>query len=227
MLRAALFDVDGTLVDGHVWSGILAHPAVNKWQVRRLYALTLPRLLLKRVYLLSETGFRDRWVRGLAGLLRGWSTDQIDELAQWIAGEYLLSMYRDDVIALLDEHKAQGHQVILVSTMFEPVLAAIAERLGADAWLGTGLACKDGRVTGRLDGRSVVGPRKLDAVRGYLADRAPETTLEMCAAYADSRSDSMLLGAVGLPVAVYPEDGLRAIAVAEGWRIHPPAEDAE
>ncbi len=219
--NAALFDVDGTLVNGHVWTGILAHPDINRWQVRRLYARTMPRLLWRRLYLLSETGFRDRWVRGLAGLLRGWTVQQVEALAAWVAADFLLSTYRPDAVALLRRHKEQGHRVILVSTMFTHVLAQIADYLGADAWLGTSLDIKDGRVSGRVNGVSCVGPRKLDFVRDYLAAHAPGVTLANCAAYADSFSDALLLGAVGRPVAVYPDDQLRQIAREQGWTIHP------
>lgn len=221
MPSAAFFDVDGTLVDGHVWSGILAHPDVNRWQVRRLYARTMPRLLWRRLYLLSETGFRDRWVRGLAGLLCDWTASQVEALSTWIASEFLLPTYRADVVALLNRHKDEGHQVVLVSTMFTHVLAAIAGQLGADAWLGTSLDIQAGRVTGRINGTSCVGPRKLDYVRDYLAAGALDITLADSAAYADSFSDALLLGAVGHPVAVYPDDQLRRVAQEQGWTIHP------
>ncbi len=221
MIRAALFDVDGTLVNGHVWSGILDYPAVSRWQVRRLYMRAIPQLVLRRLYIRSETAFRDHWVRGLAGLLRGWSVEQLTELSEWIAADYLLPQYREDVIALLKQHKEAGHVVILVSTMFSDVLQQIARHLGADDWLGTALEIREGVLTGHIQGVSCVGPRKLDFVRTHLADRYPDISLGDCVAYADSYSDSTLLAAVGRPVAVYPDDELRTAALEQGWAIHP------
>jgi phosphoserine phosphatase len=40
-------------------------------------------------------------------------------------------------------------------------------------------------------------------------------------AYADSTSDLHLLEMVGHPVATYPDDGLRPIALERGWQIFP------
>lgn len=224
MLRVALFDVDGTLVDGHVWGGILRYPAVSRWKVWRLYGRTLPALLRRKAKSLDETAFRDQWVRGLATLLRGWSVQQFAALSRWIATDFLRPTYRQDVVALLEQHREAGHQVILVSTMFSTVLEQIGRYLGAHDWLGSVLEIRDGRLTGRLVGESCVGPRKLAYVRQRLARYQPPVTLDACVAYADSLSDAALLAAVGHPTAVYPEPELRALALAQGWAVHPASE---
>ncbi len=181
----------------------------------------MPRLLGRRLDLLSETSFRDGWVRSLAGLLRGWTASQVASLAEWIATDFLLPLYRPDVVALLRQHKEEGHTVILVSTMYTVVLEQIARHLGADAWLGSVLDLRNDRVTGELNGDSCVGPRKLEFVRDFLARHEPDFSLATCAAYADSFSDAPLLAATGHPVAVYPDERLQAMALAEGWAIHP------
>ena len=220
--RIALFDVDGTLVDGHVWRAILSHPEVSRWRVRWLYARTIPAQLARKAGWLDETSFRDGWVRGLAGLLRGQSRDWVRRLAEWTADEFLASMYRQDVIGVLKEHKRQGDSVVLVSTMFTDVLEAISRRLDADAWLGTALSfTSDGTANGRLDSKSCVGPHKLDFVRDYLSAHRKGSGLEACVAYADSGSDLPLLAAVGEAVAVYPDSALRQEALARGWRLLP------
>lgn len=221
VIRAALFDVDGTLVDGRVWRGILEYPRVSRQRVRWQYARALPRLLRLRLQPAYEARFRDRWVRGLAGLLRGWPEPAVSTMADWIADSFLEAMYRQDVIALAAAHRAQGHPVILVSTMFPPVLAAIARRVGADAVVGTAFEVRDGVLTGAVDGESCVGPRKLDFARRYLAQQYPDIAVEECAAYADSYSDSALLMAAGRACAVYPDEQLRRVAGERGWQIHP------
>jgi len=217
--RIALFDVDGTLVDGHVWRAFLSHPEVSRWHVRWLYARTVPTHLARKAGWLDETTFRDGWVHSLAGLLRGRSREWVQHLATWTADEFLAGMYRPDVIDILQAHKGQGDRVVLVSTMFTDVLEAIGRRLGADAWLGTALAfAKDGTANGRLGSKSCVGPRKLDFVRDYLSSGQVGSGLEACVAYADSGSDLPLLAAVGEAVAVYPDAALRQVALERGWR---------
>lgn len=221
VIKAALFDVDGTLVDGRVWRGILEHPAVSHQRVRWLYARTLPRLLRLKLQPAYETRFRDRWVRGLAGLLRGWPEPDVNTLADWIAESFLASMYRQDVIALAAAHRSQGQPVILVSTMFPPVLKAIAHRVGAEDVIGTAFEVRDGMLTGALAGESCVGLRKLEFARRYLAVQYPDIAVGECVAYADSYSDVALLAAAAQACAVYPDEQLRRVAEERGWRIHP------
>ena len=225
MARTALFDVDGTLVEGHVWRAILAHPDVSRLRVRWLFARTVPAQLFRKAGWLDETTFRDGWVHGMAALLRGQSREWMRRFATWTADEYLADMYRPDVIDVLEAHKRQGDRVVLVSTMFTDVLEAISQRLGADAWLGTALSFgSDGAANGRLDSKSCVGPRKLDFVRDYLSAHQTGQGLEACVAYADSGSDLPLLAAVGEAVAVYPDAALRQEALQRGWRLLPTVE---
>ncbi len=221
LIQVALFDVDGTLVADRVWKGIINHPSVSQWRVRQLYARTMPRLAWLQVNPGYQTGFRDRWVRGLAQLLKGWTVEQVDEMAYWAAEIYLRPVYRDDVIRRLQDHKMRGNDVILVSTMFPAVLGKIASRIGADAWLGTEYAIDDGILTGEIVGESCVGPRKLDFVREYLSRSGTGSTLANCVAYADSFSDVPLLTAAEQACAVYPDDKLLAVARERGWEIYP------
>ncbi|MBN2470949.1 MAG: HAD-IB family hydrolase [Anaerolineae bacterium] len=221
MIQAALFDVDGTLVDGRVWRGILEYPKVSRQRVRWHYTQTLPHWLRLKVQANYETQFRDRWVRGLAGLLKGWPEQDVEDMAAWIADDFLAGMYRQDVVGLAAAHREQGQPVVLVSTMFPPVLRAIARRVGADAVVGTAFEVREGVLTGRLAGESCVGPRKLDFAQRYLADAYPDFAVHHCAAYADSYSDAALLGAAAEACAVYPDAALHQVAQERGWRIYP------
>jgi HAD superfamily hydrolase (TIGR01490 family) len=220
-VRAAFFDVDGTLVDGHVWSGVLAYPQTPRSRARVFWAGQMPHYLLRKAGLVSQARFRDGWVRGLAGLVRGWSAAQLEALAAWIATDYLAPTYRPDVIDILNTHVEAGVPVALVSTMFAPVVEAIAAHLGAEAGLGTALEFEGGVYTGRVAGTPCAGARKLDFMRAYLAEHAPGVELAQVAAFSDSFSDAPMLEAVGYPAAVYPDDRLRAAAEAGGWAMHP------
>lgn len=218
-IRAALFDVDGTLVDQRVWKGLFASAYVNDWGVRWHYARALPRLLYLKMNRRYETRFRDRWVRGLARLLTGLAVEDTEDMAEWIAGTFLADVYRDDVIARLQAHRAQGHVTVLVSTMFPVVLRAIARQVGADEVIGSRPEILSGRLTGRLTGESCVGPRKRTFAAAFLAEHYLDVKLDDCAAYADSYSDVPLLEAAGKPCAVYPDEGLRQVAEMRGWEI--------
>lgn len=204
------------MIDGYLWEGILRYPEINRLKVLWLLATTLPRYGLFRLHILGGARFRAGWVRGLAGLLRGWRQEEIDRLFTWLANEYLLPFYREDVIAYVHQHKAAGQQVILLSTFFEEAAAKVADHLGADHAIGTRLAYKDNKATGRLSGKACVGSRKIDFVRQYLGP----TSLSRCIGYADSYTDAPLLAAMGQAVAVYPDAMLNSVATEQGWPIH-------
>jgi HAD superfamily hydrolase (TIGR01490 family) len=219
--RAAFFDVDGTLIEGHAWAGVVEHPQIPRRRRMWLYVAHLPALLMLRLRLMTQVGFRDSWVRGLARMLQGWTALEVDALFAWIADDYLATRYRPDVIAILQEHKDQGDHVILISTMFRGAIQRVAERLSADAGLGTQLEVRDGVCTGRILGETCVGAHKVDLVRAYLASHVPDIDLAQAAAYADSYSDAPLLAAVGHPTATYPDTEMRKVAQEMGWAIHP------
>lgn len=221
MIHAALFDVDGTLVNGRVWRGIFEYPGVSPSRVRLVYARALPRLVRLKLQPGYETRFRDQWVRSLAWLLKGWRVQHVDDMADWMAEYSLDDLYRQDVVGLVQYHKSEGHPVILVSTMFPPVLEAIARRVDADAVVGTELEVHGDVLTGDIVGASCVGERKLAFAERYLASHLPGITMAECAGYADSFSDVPLLNATAQSCAVYPDPLLRQAAIERGWRIHP------
>lgn len=219
-VQAAFFDIDGTLTTGgDVWGLLIHSPHVKRWRLAWLYATGLPHYGLSRVGLVSQEGFRDRWVRLVVWLMSGWSEEQVQTLAQSIVQESLMPALRPDVIELLREHKAAGHHVVLASTMFDRIVHIMAQQVGADAALGTRVAFENGHCTGHVTDMTCSGGRKVMFAREYLAHNLPNVTVEMCAAYADSRSDIPFLTDMGYPVATYPDDEMRAAALAHGWQI--------
>lgn len=218
--EVAFFDVDGTLVQGNTWTGILRYPRINRLKITWLYMVTAVRYVLYRLYLLGQAQFRAGWIRGLAGLLKGWPEAEVNTLFAWLTEDYLRDHYRQDVIALLEKHKAQGSHIVLISSIFEGAAQRIAQRLGADGVIATRLETKNGAATGSIVGKVCIGRRRLDLIRAYLKKNGYPTTLSRCIAYADSYSDAPMLAAMGGAVAVYPDEELRAAALEQGWPIH-------
>ena len=62
------------------------------------------------------------------------------------------------------------------------------------------------------------GEGKADAIRTLAEERGYD--LDLCFAYSDSVTDLPMLQLVGNPIAVNPDDELRAVAEGQGWRIH-------
>lgn len=212
--------MDGTLVEGNTWAGLLSYPELSRFRVFQLYAKTIPSLIGRRFYLLGDVRFRHRWVKGMAGLLKGWPRTRTQELFTWLVKEKMVGQYRQDVILRLEQHKAEGDYIVLVSTMYDEVIQLFADVLGANAGIGTVLAYDQNHIcTGSISGKSCAGPRKLDFIRTYLAQQSFQVDMADCYAYADSFSDAPMLAAVGHPVAIHPDDELRAAAIEQGWEI--------
>jgi len=220
-VRAALFDIDGTLTTGgEVWGPLLKSPDVPSWRKGWLYVTAMPHYGLSKAGVVSQAGFRDRWVRLMAWLMTGWRYDRVQVLCSTIVRDHLIPALRPDVVKILKQHSAAGHPVILVSTMFREIVNDLAERVGADAGLGSEVEIRDKVCTGRIAGQTCAGVRKLEVARHYLDQRFPAFSLDVCAAYADSASDIPFLSGMGYPVAVYPDAAMRAAASERGWPIY-------
>lgn len=218
--RLVFFDVDGTLIPGHTWDGILEYPGISRRKVIWLRLSTLPIRVLRRLYLLGQARFYQIFMQRLAGLMKKWTQGELDEMFGWLAGTYLQESYRPDVVKILNEYKAQGSQIVLVSVLFEEGIRKICEHLNADGAIGTRLEIVNGKVTGKILGDACIGPRKLNFLRQYLA--AQGISLQDCAAYADSYyDDAPMLAIVGMPVAVYPDENLHLTAIEQQWAIYP------
>jgi HAD superfamily hydrolase (TIGR01490 family) len=222
--RAAFFDVDGTLTTSHVWHGMMSYFKTHrkrKWTNRFFWWFHSPYFLLRRLGLISEGVFRKPWAAHLAWYVRGYTSEQAKDLWDWIVEEYLSKVWRTDTRHLLDEHRAEGDLVVLVSGGPLPLLRRIAQELGVDHVVGTEFEIKNGRFTGRSKEPICIDENKAKLTRSYLEDNDLEIDMEASFAFADSASDLPLLKLVGHPVATYPNEGLEKVARERGWRLFP------
>ena len=120
--------------------------------------------------------------------------------------------------AILDEHRAAGHDLVLVSASPTEIVQRFAVAAGMDYGVGT-TAGRDeaGCFDGTLAGPFCYKEGKAEVIRGLAATHGYD--LAQCFAYSDSVSDEPMLAIVGNPVAVNPDHELRLMALAGGWRI--------
>ncbi len=223
-MRAAFFDIDGTLTSERTWKGMLRY--FQQRGLRRATRLAFlgthyPLYFLRRMKLISESAFRSPWAAHLAWYVRGYTPQQAQEIWDWSITQFLGHYWRADSRALLDQHRQDGDLVVLVSAAPQPLVERIASEVGAQHAIGTRFATRDGRYTGGTLPPVAIDANKALAVQNYLASQSLEIELSDSFAYADSISDLPLLEMVGHPVAVYADEALRALAVQRGWRIFP------
>ena len=152
----------------------------------------------------------------LSELCRGWSADQVGEIVRRHLAQTIVPYVYARAQELLAEHNAAGHDVIIVSSSGQEMVAPIGALLGVTQIIATRMQVAAGRYTGVTEfyaygEAKAQGIRDLAASRGYrLAD---------CHAYSDSVTDVPMLEAVGHPHVVNPDRALRKIARSREWPV--------
>lgn len=207
-------DVEGTLTSGETWRGLLAYLRAHgkAGAARGFLARMLPRYALSRLGLLDRARVRRQWIEYLPRTLRGLREDELRGVAAWVVDHELWPKRRPDVLAELERHARAGHAVVLCSGVYQPVLEALAARLGAQA-IGTPLEVRDGRLTGELAGAVCTGHAKAQRLCEHLQGKT------LFAAYGDTLADVPMLKLARNAVAVYPEASLAREAEVRGWRL--------
>lgn len=221
---AAFFDIDGTLTSERLWKGMLEYFKRNgsrRWTHRAYIGLNFPTYILRKMGLISEVAFRRPWAANMAWYLRGCTPEDCEPMWNWVVEEYMQGAWREDSIAILKQYLKKGVPVVLVSSGPQPLTQHVARELGTEHAVGTKLEMRDGRYTGRSLKPVCIGEFKASLAKAYLAEVGFDVDLAASYAYADSTSDLGLLEMVGHPVATYPDEGLRKVAIERGWEIFP------
>ena len=205
-------DMMGTLTTGSPVLGLVDWVRHNqsKLQAQLYMASIMPS------YFVAKRGWIDwqNWAQGLMidslKLVREATPETMKAVGEWAVEHDLWKKRRDDVIARLQSHAAQGAQVHIASSVVEPLIEPFARRVGAQT-IGTPVQYLHGRV--RVAGELVAQERKIEQVLSRLGvDRIDF-------AYVDTAQDIPLLEHADHPVAVYPDEALKSAALARGWEI--------
>lgn len=210
-------DLEGTLSAGEVWRGISAylktHGRANAH--RRFMAAHFPGAMLAKAGLIDKQAFKNKWLVDQAKLLRGYSTQELDTLSDWVIENQVWPQRRQNVMDELQAHHANGCTILIATGAYMPITSALVRKMKLERvqCLGTALEMQDGRATGNLAGEIGVDTVKAQRVRAQVADNT------LLAAYGDTAADAFMLELAQQPVAVSPDEALRKIANAKGWRI--------
>ena len=119
---------------------------------------------------------------------------------------------------LLAKHADALTVIITASNRF--ITAPIAHELGVANLIACELECIDGRYTGRSSGVPSFREGKIERLEQWLAEQG-KTLGDFAQSffYSDSLNDLPLLKRVTHPVAVDPDDTLKAHAENHGWPI--------
>ena len=118
---------------------------------------------------------------------------------------------------LLDQHRADGDTLLIITATNGFVTYPIAELLDVQHIIAPHPEVVDGRYTGRCIGTPSFQSGKVTRLNQWLEEF--QHTLEGSYFYSDSHNDLPLLSVVDYPVAVSPDDRLRFTAESKGWPI--------
>ena len=159
----------------------------------------------------------DRVRDQLADLTTGLKVNDIRRLVQEAVDEVISPLVYAEALSLIEDHRREGREIVIVSISPEEVVRPLARYLGIDHIIATRSALdQEGRYTGRV-AFYASGPAKAEAIRSLVRER--DLDLQRCFAYSDSYTDLPMLEEVGHPVAVNPDRELRRVAAERGWPV--------
>ncbi|MCA1712867.1 MAG: HAD-IB family hydrolase [Actinobacteria bacterium] len=208
---AAFFDLDKTVI---AKSSTLAfgRPFYKGGLVNR--RAVLKSSFAQFVYLLqgADEDSMDKMRDYLKALCAGWPVQQVHDIVAETLHDLIDPMVYDEAVALFEEHRAAGRDVVIVSSSGEEVVGPIGEMLGVDRVVATRMVVEDGKYTGDI-AFYAYGPGKATAMAELDYDLASSY------AYSDSFTDLPMLEIVGHPTAVNADKALRKVAAERGWPV--------
>jgi len=118
---------------------------------------------------------------------------------------------------LIAEHRNNGDHPVIITATNSFVTGPIAQAFGVTDLIATEPEIVDGHYTGKVAGTPCFQQGKIERLNAWLAVTKMDSGNSWF--YSDSHNDLPLLEAVANPVAVDPDDQLRAVAGERGWPI--------
>ena len=216
--RLALFDLDGTLLDGDtdvLWCEFLIAEGV----------------LDRATFAAANRDVADRYARGAitpaefagfyAATLAGRSTAQWSPLRERFVEKSIASRIGAASFELVARHRAAGDRLVLTTATNRFLTEPIAALLGIADLVATELETSpSGELTGRTAGIVNMRDGKVARLAAWLAEAGlAAASLETATFYSDSINDLPLLCEVATPVVVDPDSRLQAEALRRGWNV--------
>lgn len=213
-MTLAIFDLDNTLIGGdsdNLWGRFVCERGLvdgADFAARN-----------DQFYADYQAGNLDivAYLRFALGPLKGRPLEELDAWHRDFMASKIEPIMLPAATRLINSHRAKGHELLIVTATNYFITRPIADALGVEELLACEGEIVDGRYTGEPAGVPSYHEGKVIRLRQWLAGR--ETSLEGAFCYSDSHNDLPLMQLVDNPVAVDPDDTLRAHALAAGWPV--------
>jgi HAD superfamily hydrolase (TIGR01490 family) len=210
---AAFFDMDRTLIrvnSGRLWLDYLrARGEISLVEMMRALAW----LAQYKLSILDMDTVSKRVVAGMAGD----SEDELAEKSSAFFAAHVAEHICDEGRNAILRHRAQGHEIALLTSSTRYFAQPLADALGIEHVLCTRLGVKDGMFDGTIEPPPCFGAGKVAHAERFCEDHGLD--LEGSFFYTDSYSDLPMLERVAGARVVNPDARLSRFAARVGWEV--------
>ena len=213
-MALALFDLDNTLLaddSDYLWGCFLVEKE----------------LVDKATYDEANKRFYDDYKKGTLDIyeflafslkpLTQYPTEKLTALHKEFMQKHIVPVMTEKGIAQIQQHRDRGDVTVIITATNRFVTAPIAKAFQVDDLIATDPEIIDGRYTGRVAGTPCYQEGKITRLNQWLESTSHD--LENSTFYSDSHNDLSLLEIVTTPIAVDPDDELKARAIEKNWEI--------
>lgn len=213
-MSLAIFDLDNTLIaddSDFLWGQFL----VDRGIVDKDY------------YEQANNKFYDDYKQGKLDIvefldfsLAPLAAHDVTQLYQWreeFVETLIMPITLNAARELVEQHRAAGDTLMVITATNRFVTEPIVKLYGIEHLLATTPELKDGQYTGKFIDTPCFQDGKVKQLQDWLADSQHSLTGSYF--YSDSHNDLPLLKLVDNPIAVDPDDTLRAAAEKADWPI--------
>ena len=210
----AIFDLDNTLLGGdsdHAWGQfVVAQNIVDADVYQERNDQFFNDYLAGRLDIAVYLNF-------CLQMLAEHPEEQLDTWHRQFMKEVIDPIMLPKAIELIEQHRQAGDTLMIITATNRFITGPIADRLGIDILLATECERVDDRYTGRTTDIPCFREGKVTRLERWLIEN--DQTLDGACFYSDSYNDLPLLSMVDRPVAVDPDEKLRAHAQDNGWEV--------
>lgn len=219
MANLALFDLDLTLINvdsDHSWGQFIVEKG----------------LVDAKVYADANDQFYQDYIAGtldavkynefVAAFLTTQTMANLHAFREEYLNKYIIPNMRPKGIEQINQHRAAGDTVLIISATNDFVVVPIAALFGIDAvhTLATRLEILNNRYTGKVSGKPNFQAGKIYHLKQFIEQQAQNGVhFEQLIAYSDSKNDIPLLEYADVAVCVSPDATLQAVAADKGWQV--------
>ena len=213
-MALALFDLDNTLLaddSDFLWGCFLVENG----------------LVDKAAYNDANQHFYDEYKKGTLDIfeflafslkpLTQFSMEKLAELHKAFMKKHIITAMTQKGLAQIQKHRDNGDFTVIITATNSFVTGPIAKAFQVDDLIATEPEIINDRYTGNVAGTPCFQEGKITRLKQWLENT--HHNLENSTFYSDSHNDLSLLEIVTTPIAVDPDDELKATALERNWEI--------